>query len=117
MKTNERTADRVVANSQPQFSTRESVSERGAERERAQAREQPQPAFNSTLTLTVAAAVRKQEIADCPLQLHNNCGLLTFWLQIRLKISRSLQYQLIDQSEYCKSSKVNVNVIITYKCT
>lgn len=78
MKTNERTADRVVANSQPQFSTRErmreSVSERGAECERAQAREQPQPAFNSTLTLTVAAAVRKQEIVDCPLQLHNNCG-------------------------------------------
>lgn len=76
MKTNERTADRVVANSQPQFSTREKTiereSERGAERERAQAREQP--AFNSTSTLAVAAAVRKQEIADCPLQLHNNCG-------------------------------------------
>lgn len=74
MKTNERTADRVVANSQPQFSIREKTieSERGAERERAQAREQP--AFNSASTLTVAAAVRKQEIVDCPLQQHNNCG-------------------------------------------
>lgn len=51
---------------------REIESERGAERERAQAREQP--AFNSASTLTVAAAVRKQEIVDCPLQQHNNCG-------------------------------------------